>query len=348
MKPTLVEDLKGHEVLAVDVLSSDFTVLLSAETELNDELIAKLKNHRIYEVYLKDVDSSAELSIIKDEVRKEVHETLQSILEKHTYAAGSELEELSNAADKIISDILEEEDLVNKLYDIRRRSADIYEHCISVCSISTLIALKRRLSGELVHDIGVACLIHELGLKYITVDYVNKEIYEMTESDAMEYKKHPIYGYAGIENAEWLSEAARMIVLTHHERDDGSGFPYGTINLPEHCQIVQICDVFDELICGIGCERVKVYEALEYLKIYKGTKFDKTIVDDFMALIAVYPVGSYVRTSEGELGVVLRQNKDFPDRPVVRIIKDREGKAVKNIIIKDLLKITTLFIEDAD
>ena len=348
MKPTLVEDLKGREVLAVDVLSSDFTVLLSAETILNDEHIERLKKNSVIEVYLKDEDASAEITIIKDEVRQEVHNTLQSILEKHTYSSGSELEELSNAADMIISDILEEEDVVDKIYDIRRRSADVYEHCISVCSISTLIALKRRLPEQLVHDIGVACLIHELGLKYLTINYENREIYDMSEADAMEYKKHPIYGYTGLENAEWLSNEAKTIVLTHHERDDGSGYPYGTINLPEYCQIVQVCDVFDEYICGIGCERVKVYEALEYLKIYKGTKFDRSIVDDFMSLIAVYPVGSYVKTSEGELGVVLRQNKDFPDRPVVRIIKDRDGKAVKNIIIKDLLKITSLFIEDAE
>ncbi len=348
MKLTLVEDLSGREMLAVDVLSSDFTVLLSADTELTEHQIDLLRKNDIIEVYIKDEDASREVTIIKEEVRKEVHDTLQGILEKHTYSASSELVELSKAADVIISNILEEEDVVEKLYDIRRRSADIYEHCISVCSISTLIALKRKLPEETVHDMGVACLLHELGLKYISVDYVNKEIYDMTESDAAEYRKHPIYGYSAIENETWLSDSAKQMILYHHERIDGSGFPMRETNLSTECRIIQICDVFDEYICGIGCERVKVYEALEYLKIYKGTKFDRELVDDFMALIAVYPVGSYVRTSEGEVGVVLRQNKEFPDRPVIRIIKDREGRPVKNIIIKDLLKITTVFIEDVD
>lgn len=348
MKLVLVEDLSGRETLAVDVLSSDFTVLLAADTELTDKQIDRLKRNNIIEVYIKDEDASTEVTIIKEEVRKEVHDTLQGILEKHTYSTSSELAELSNAADAIISDILEEEDVVEKLYDIRRRSADIYEHCISVCSISTLIALKKKLSQEKVHDIGVACLLHELGLKYITVDYVNKEIYDMNEEDAAEYKKHPIYGYSAVEKEDWLSEDAKRIILYHHENLNGSGYPMKVTDIPIECRIVQLCDVFDEYICGIGCERVKVYEALEYLKIYKGTKFDRELVDDFMALIAVYPVGSYVRTSDGEIGVVLRQNKEFPDRPVVRIIKDREGRPVKNIIIKDLLKITTLFIEDVD
>ena len=348
MRLVLVEDLVGREILAVDVLSSDFTVLLPAETQLTDEYIEGLKTNKIREVYVKDEVASTEIAIIKEEVRKEVHETLQGILEKHTYSTSSELQQLSHAADVIIGNILEEEDVVERLYDIRRRSADVYEHSISVCSISTLIALKKKLTEEEVHDIGVACLLHEIGLKYTDVDYVNREITDMTEEEAAEYRKHPQVGFDIVKDEMWLSDTAKEIILFHHERIDGSGYPTGKRDFSMSCRIVQICDVFDEYICGIGCERVKVYEALEYLKIYKGTKFERNIVDDFMALIAVYPVGSYVKTSEGEIGVVLRQNREFPDRPVVRIIKDKDGRPVKNIIIKDLLKITTLFIEDVD
>ena len=172
----------------------------------------------------------------------------------------------------------------------------------------------------------------------------------MPEADAEKYKRHPQIGYSVVKDEDWLSEDAKKMILYHHERIDGSGYPNKVtgVDTSEACKILQTCDVFDEFICGIGCERVKVYEALEYLKIYKGTKFEKDIVEDFLALIAVYPVGSYVRTSDGEIAVVLRQNREFPDRPVIRIIKNKDGNPVKNIIIKDLLKYTTLFIEDVD
>jgi len=348
MKLTSVDDLVQSDVLAEDVLTLDYKVLLSKGTILSDDYISLLKRNGIRSVYLKDEVSAEEVAILKDDVQEEIHETLQSILEKHTYSNTKELSELCDTADVIISNILEEEDVVDKLYDIKQRSADIYEHSISVCSIATLIALKNKLSREMVHDIGVACLLHELGLRYLTISYENREIFDMDEMEATEYKKHPIYAYTALQDEKWLSEEAKQMILYHHERMDGTGYPMKANELPIQCKIIQVCDVFDEYICGIGCERVKVYEALEYLKIYKGTKFDKQIVDDFLALIAVYPVGSYVKTNEGETAVVLRQNREFPDRPVIRIIKDKDGNPVKTIIIKDLLRITTLFVEDAE
>ena len=98
------------------------------------------------------------------------------------------------------------------------------------------------------------------------------------------------------------------------------------------------------MICGIGCKRKKVYEAVEYLKSNKDIKFDGKIVDIFLEFTAVYPAGTIVRTSEGETGVVLYQNKQAPDRPVIRITKDRNGIAVDKV--KDLAEISNVYVEE--
>ncbi len=98
------------------------------------------------------------------------------------------------------------------------------------------------------------------------------------------------------------------------------------------------------MICGIGCKRVKVYEAVEYLKNFKDIKYDGRIVDIFLEFTAVYPAGTYVRTNEGEIGIVMRQNKQFPGRPVLRIVEDRNGDAVN--IIKDLLEVNNIYIKE--
>ena len=99
------------------------------------------------------------------------------------------------------------------------------------------------------------------------------------------------------------------------------------------------------MICGIGCKRIKVHEAVEYLKIYKGIKFDAKVVDVFLNFTAVYPVGTHVLTSEGEIGVVVGQNRDFQDRPILLIIRDKDGSNIKREVIKDLVKVKNLFIE---
>lgn len=81
------------------------------------------------------------------------------------------------------------------------------------------------------------------------------------------------------------------------------------------------------------------------MKFYKDKKFDGRVVDVFLNFTAVYPVGTHVLTSEGEIGVVVGQNKDFQDRPILRIIQNRDGSKVKKEIIKNLVKVQNLFIE---
>ena len=252
--------------------------------------------------------------------------------------------ELCQTADTIIVNILQEEEVVEKIYDIKERSSDIYEHSINLCGLATIVALKMGLPKEMVHDIGVSCLLHDLGLRYLQVPYENKNIEELTELESVEYKKHPVYGYSALRDENWISEVSKNMILYHHERLDGSGYPLKTTDIPQECRIIQICDAFDEMICGIGCERTKVYEAIRYLRNNKGIKFDGKIVDIFLEFTAVYPAGTVVKTSEGEAGIVLYQNKQYPDRPVIRITKDRNGMAVD--VVKDLAEYNDLYIDE--
>ena len=81
------------------------------------------------------------------------------------------------------------------------------------------------------------------------------------------------------------------------------------------------------------------------MKNFKGKLFDEKIVDAFLKFTAVYPAGTKVLTNEGETAVVLAQNKNFQDRPIIRIIKDRNGNVVTKEVIKDLVKVHNIFIE---
>ena len=344
MKRCEVDNLTGTEVLARDVFTPEYQILLSSGVQLKEEYIDKLKELNIKEVYIKeDEPHTKTVMILKEEVGQSVKSKVKSILEKHTYSHNDRLEELCQTADDIITKILEEDKVVEQIYDIKERSSDIYEHSISICSLATVVALKLDLSHQMVHDIGVSCLLHDLGLRYLTIDYADRNVAELSEPEYAEYKKHPIYGYTALRGENWISNESKNMILYHHERIDGSGYPLRATEIPIECRIVQVCDVFDEMICGIGCERLKVYEAVEYLRSYKDIKFDGKIVDTFLEFTAVYPAGTTVMTNEREIGVVLYQNKTFPDKPVLRIIKDKDGRSVDEI--KDLGEINNIYIE---
>ena len=338
MKLLKVCDLKGGEVLAKAILTPDYRILLSEETVLRLEYIEKIKELGVTEVYIKEPElaMAQEVVLLKSELEESFKEKVKTVLEKHTYNNSKELVELASTADNIIDNILEEDEVVEKIFDIRERSSDIYEHSINLCSLATLTGLKLKLPMEKVHDIGVGSLLHDLGLRYLTINYENQNLNTLSNVELSEYMKHPVYGYSAVKNESWITNVGKSIILYHHERIDGSGYPLKAKEIPYEAAVVGVCDAFDEMICGIGCERVKVYEAVEYMKNYRGIKFPKEIVDTFLEFTAVYPVGSRVLLTDGRLGNVIRQNREFPNRPVIQL---------ENSEIVDLIKINNVFIE---
>lgn len=345
MRLCKVDYLRRADVLAKDVVTTKYNILLPAGTVLKREYIEKLKELNIREVYIKENEpDTKEVVILKQEVEECFKSKVKNILEKHTYRHNESLVELCQTADYIITSILKEKEVIGKIYDIKERSSDLYEHSISLCSLSTIVALKMKLPKKTVHDIGVSSLLHDLGLLYLPISYENQNLDKLTELECSEYKKHPVYGYSVLRDENWISEASKNMILYHHDRLDNSGYPIKNADISQECRIIQVCDAFDEMICGIGCERKKVHEAVKYLRDNKDIKFDGKIVDILLEFTAVYPAGTVVRTNEDETGVVLYQNRKHPDRPVIRITKDRNGLAVD--VVKDLAKHMDLYIDE--
>ena len=346
MKRMKLSELTGNEILAQSLMTWDYQIILPEGVVLKKEYISKIEEMGILEVYVKE-DQANEIVILKNDIEKTIKNKVKSILERHTYQNNKELQGLIQAADEIITNILDEKEVIEKVFDIRERSADIYEHSISLSSMAILTALRLKVDKRVIHDIGVGCLLHDIGLRYTTLDYEGKSMEDMKPEALAEYKKHPVYGYTSVKDEDWISDEVKKIILYHHERLDGSGFPLRLkeAEIPFACQIVVVCDAFDEMICGIAQRRSKVYEAVEYLKSFKNVKYNGKIVDAFLSFTAVYPAGSHVLTSDGEEAIVVSQNKDFQDRPVIRIIRDKNGQKLKEEKILDLVKVLNVYIE---
>lgn len=348
MKLYKICDIDREVILARDILSDNNQILLSSGTLLKQEYLNRLLSLGIEEVYVREneVTDTEQIVLLKKEIKDSFKDSIKNVIERHIYPNSAELSILSQTADEIIVSILDEEEVIEKVYDIKERSADIYEHSISLCSLATLTALKMNVPKERVHDIAVASLLHDLGLRYLTIHYENQNLEELDEFEYVEYKKHPVYAYTALKNESWISDATKNIILMHHEHIDGSGYPLKAYDLPIEVKIINVCDTFDEMICGVGCIRTKVYEAIEYLKIFKGVFFDKEVVDVFLTFTAVYPVGTKVMLSNKEMAVVVRQNAEFPERPVLRILANKDGNVSESDKLVDLLAEHSIFIDN--
>lgn len=347
MRLVKLDQLTGNEILAKAVLTEDYQELLAEGTQIKLGYLPKLVDLGITEVFVKDNEVEAQAkAILKKEVSTTCKEKVKEIISKHTYKNTKGMEEITTAAENIITNIVDDDNVVEQIYDIKERSSDLYEHSLSTCSMAVLVGLKMKLKQDQVHDLGVGCLLHDIGLRYVTIDYSNVDIENSeTEKETEEYHKHTVYGYSALKNEEWLSKKSKEIILCHHEREDGSGYPLRAKELPVEIKIASLCDYFDESICGIGYQRKKVYEVVEYLKNFKGLLFDARVVDVLLDFIAVYPSGSKVMINTGEIAVVIKQNSGFPERPVIQIVTSKSGDSIEKAEELDLLKANNIFID---
>lgn len=123
MKLKRLQELEGGEVLAREITTSDFQVVLPEGAILRKEYIGRLKELGITEIYIteKAAEKVKEAPILKSDIEISIKEKVRDILERHTYHHNNELIELNKAADNIISIILEEDRVVEKIFDIRER-----------------------------------------------------------------------------------------------------------------------------------------------------------------------------------------------------------------------------------
>lgn len=345
------KDLMGNEILAKHVVSKTDAILICKGTVLKKDYIPKLSELGIDFVVVEDQiaeDLSLDMEVLQKDVFENTKSVVKNLLEQHVYKQSRGLSKLCDISEEIIQNILSEKMLLERLTEIRQESTDMYSHSINVCALSTLLALKLSFDRKKVEEIAKGSILHDIGLRYISVEYENVELTEMQPNDAKEYKKHVIYGYEAVREDEWLSDLSKKIILHHHETSDGTGYPFKlkSNRTSEEIKVVAVCDAFDRKLSGIGCKKVSVQETIEYLKIHRNSEFDSKIVDVIISIVALYPVGTKVYTNEGEVGFVIKQNKDFTDRPILMIIEDKDGELVSPPRELDLLKALNTFIRE--
>lgn len=324
MKIQLVKTLNSSEILAEPIMTEENQILIPEGTVLKSEYLELLSLLGIDTVYIKDsYEAYQSPHLIMEEDKKNFYITkIQEILEHHIYNAKDSLKKIQDLSKSIVDDLLSATDK-SCVYDIAQRRGNLYDHTFMVTVLSVLVGIKLEISIERLYEIAQGCLLHDLGLRYVTVSYVDFDMDNSTPVEFFEWKKHTILAYSALKNETWLSDISRKMILSHHERKNGSGFPLKQKTKEIECNIIQVCDVFDCMISGMECKRKSVQEAIDYLNENKEILFDKKIVTILLDMTARYPVGVKLQLSNGKTAVVLSQTEKV-DCPIVGILDEEE------------------------
>jgi putative nucleotidyltransferase with HDIG domain len=200
---------------------------------------------------------------------------------------------------------------------------ETYQHSLNVCIFSILFAEYRGFSRSDIKELAYGALFHDLGKTAIPHEIIHKP--DTLDDDEWEaVRRHPVEGKNLLEEIE-ADELYQRIALEHHERPDGSGYPNGRSNVHPYSRIVSVCDAFEALTA------TRIYKkAMSPLKAFlvlseEYGDFPETrkIVSGLLRCLGIYPVGSLVKLSNGEIAVVKTIHNDDLKKPTVVVVTDR-------------------------
>jgi len=171
---------------------------------------------------------------------------------------------------EVIDCILEEDHLNHYLLSIRDYDTCTYSHSVNVGVLSLLVA-RRYFGSSDRHDLrelGIGFFLHDLGKIRINPGVVMKEGL-LTDEEMTEMRRHPLYGFDILKETNQLTTESKLIVLEHHEREDGRGYPYGLYGgeIHEYARICALVDMYDALTSDRPYrERLFPFQALNLIR----------------------------------------------------------------------------------
>ena len=221
---------------------------------------------------------NTELKDLNKNLEKKVEERARIIIEKNI-----KLEQIFEVLDKSFVETIR---IILKVLEIKDEK--LGAHAKRVTSLAVLIAKDMKLSEEEIRDIEIAALLHDIGKVNMPSFILFKKNDLLTIDQRVILKQHPIIGNLTLAAIDRLKNAAE-IVLSHHERIDGSGYPYKKFgdDIVTGAKIIAVADTFDKLTSGSiqGIHPIEFEEALEDIESKKGSSFDENVVMSFSKVI---------------------------------------------------------------
>ena len=274
-------------------------------------------------VYLEKDLSDDRIVRLNEQVKTRIKEDVTKLFDDIESDSNASLAQ--NISDTIVNDVLKKDGVGLNLDELKVSDEYTFKHSVDVAAGSIILAKYLGLGADNIRDIGTAGVLHDIGKIMIPNEILNKNG-KLTDKEFAVIKNHPVYGYQMLSKNQSIAEPIRRAVLYHHEKFCGGGYPSGLKGneIPLYARVLSVIDVFDALVTERPYH--KAYSVADTLEIMYTmyAQFDAEVFQAFLKSLIVYPIGSVITLSNGVQAQVIKTNKGYPLRPVVKDIKTGE------------------------
>ena len=323
--------------------------LLAAGVTLTAAMPGALARAGVGAVYIDDALSEGitPATVLPLEIRERAVQEVTEVfaeLSRHgpTARIGAErIERLNEVVGQVIRAIRSSGGMASSLADLGGFDRYTLEHSVNVMTLGVAVgeAAHRRFgwtdwTGELRYDalderltrLGVGLLLHDIGKMVVPPEILRKPG-PLTEEEMAIVREHPLAGVEMVDR-EALSALTKVVILGHHERHDGSGYPYGHSGsqVHPHALVAGVVDVYDAITSTRSYRPARPpHVAWEMIVAMAGTQFPVDLVRVFAETVVPYAEGVCVVLNDGRRAVVVRNSPGCGSRPVVRVVTDEVG-----------------------
>jgi HD-GYP domain-containing protein (c-di-GMP phosphodiesterase class II) len=259
---------------------------------------------------------------------------------------------IDNITSRLLQAIREQRDsIIGYILGGEVSGHEMAKSSVNTAILSALIAVEMKQPNHKVMQVVTGALLHDVGMLRLPKEIVDKKG-GLSASELQRIQAHPLYAYKIVNKELLYPEDIAVVVLQHHERWDGEGYPrrISGAAIDMGARIVSVADAFEAMVSQKPYRNsIMGYQAMKNLLSDNSRRFDPDVLKAFIQTMGIYPIGSIVLLNSGALARVVEVQGAAPLRPKIRILIDEFGKVFKQDEgdIIDLLTEKSIFIARA-
>lgn len=255
----------------------------------------------------------------------------RSLMQSVASGGPTPAEEVRSLAGLLAESVGRNENVMHILLSLKTYDDYTYTHSLNLGALSVMLGTALELPRDELEHLAMAGILHDVGKCLLPKELVSKPG-ALTPEEFQHMKRHSALGYEHLKKqGDVIPERVLTVVLQHHERLDGGGYPGGIsgVEIDRLSSIVSVADVYDALTSDrVYRSRVSQHTALRTLFGLRGSAFPDNMVDLFVKKLGVYPAFSVVQLKNGFYAWVTRQTPGQPLFPEVMVFRDRDHNPV--------------------